>query len=261
MHPVSRTALLGALLIAGAFAQDASSQIRYGSFPLTPAQEVPPNGSAASGTANVQLDTSTNTLSWTVSWTGMTATAAHFHGPAPAGVNAGIMVGISPANPSIGSTALDASDAADVLAGLTYVNVHSAAFPGGQIRGQVHLSWESVGGGTSGVNGLNTLVGSGPLTGGTPATLTLSNAAPSALVVAWLSFAPVPQNFFGGTIHALPYSTQLVFFTNPAGVFSGTASWPTGIPAGTNAWFQFLVADNSVIWGITMSNGVKVTTP
>jgi hypothetical protein len=40
-----------------------------------------------------------------------------------------------------------------------------------------------------------------------------------------------------------------------------STTWPTGIPPGTEAWFQFLIQDLSVLWDITLSNAVKATTP
>ena len=46
-----------------------------------------------------------------------------------------------------------------------------------------------------------------------------------------------------------------------SGGFSAAASWPPGIPPGTEAYFQFFVDDPSVIWGLTLSNAVRGTTP
>ena len=100
-------------------------------------------GSPGTGTALVIFDDVTNEFSWDISWSGLQApvTVAHFHGPAGPGVNAGIQVDfltISPGNPSVGSTTITDGQAADLLAGLWYVNIHSQLFPGGEIRGQVN---------------------------------------------------------------------------------------------------------------------------
>ena len=67
------------------------------------------------------------------------ATAAHFHGPAEAGKNAGVAVAIPNAasSPAEGSATLTDAQAADLMAGKYYINVHTAANPGGEIRGQV----------------------------------------------------------------------------------------------------------------------------
>lgn len=96
-------------------------------------------GGSGTGTATITFDDVTNLLSWNLSYSGLSAavTAAHFHGPAAPGVNAGVTVGIGTANPAVGSATISASQETDLLAGLWYVNVHSTAFGGGEIRGQV----------------------------------------------------------------------------------------------------------------------------
>jgi hypothetical protein len=103
--------------------------------------EVPPNASTGTGTADIDYDAATKKLSWKLSYLGLTgpATAAHFHGPAEPGKNAGVAVAIPNAttSPTEGSATLSDAQAADILAGKYYVNVHTAANPGGEIRGQV----------------------------------------------------------------------------------------------------------------------------
>ena len=122
--------------------------------------------------------------------------------------------------------------------------------------------WDDLGGGTSGINGLVTCVGSGPLTVGTFNPISITNAAPSSLMIVWISLTPDPPiNALGGTVHTFPFGSQLLFFSNPSGGFKAAASWPPGIPAGTEAYFQFFVDDPSVIWGLTLSNAVRGTTP
>ena len=108
---------------------------------LKSASEVPANASSGSGTADVTYDTQSKKLSWKVSYSGLTgpATAAHFHGPAEPGKNAGVMIPIQniATSPAEGSATLTDAQAADLTAGRLYVNVHTAANPGGEIRGQV----------------------------------------------------------------------------------------------------------------------------
>jgi hypothetical protein len=103
--------------------------------------EVPPNASAATGSADIDYDPASKKLSWKLSYSGLTgpATAAHFHGPAETGKNAGVAVAIPNAttSPVEGSATLTDAQAADLEAGKYYVNVHTAANPGGEIRGQV----------------------------------------------------------------------------------------------------------------------------
>jgi hypothetical protein len=102
--------------------------------------QVPPNTTAATGTADIDYDPASKKLSWKLNYTGLSgpATAAHFHGPAEPGKNAGVAVPISnTASGSDGSATLTDAQAADLTAGKYYVNVHTAANPGGEIRGQV----------------------------------------------------------------------------------------------------------------------------
>ena len=103
--------------------------------------EVPANTSAGTGTADIDYDAASKKLSWKVTYSGLSgpATAAHFHGPAEAGKNAGVAVAIPNAtsSPVEGSATLTDAQAADLAGGKYYINIHTAANPGGEIRGQV----------------------------------------------------------------------------------------------------------------------------
>jgi hypothetical protein len=103
--------------------------------------EVPPNASTGTGTADIDYDAATKKLSWKLTYSGLSgpAIAAHFHGPAEPDKNAGVAVAIPNAIevPAEGSAILTDAQAADLMAGKYYVNVHTAANPGGEIRGQV----------------------------------------------------------------------------------------------------------------------------
>lgn len=108
------------------------------SVPLSGGTEVPPNASSGSGTAKFELNGSN--LKWTVSYQGTTGlvTAGHIHGPAPAGANAGVVIPFSSTvSPIIGNATLTAAQLADLKAGLYYVNLHTAANPAGELRGQI----------------------------------------------------------------------------------------------------------------------------
>lgn len=97
-------------------------------------------GSLGTGLASMLYDDISNSFSWDISWSGLTGnvTVAHFHGPALPNMNAGVEVAISTAsNPTSGNAILNAAQAADLLAGLWYVNIHTDSSPGGEIRGQV----------------------------------------------------------------------------------------------------------------------------
>ena len=95
---------------------------------------------AGTGAVTATYDSDSKKLSWKGSYSGLTgpATAAHFHGPAPAGKNAGVMVPIAPnTSPLEGSATLTDAQAKALMDGDMYVNVHTAANKGGEIRGQL----------------------------------------------------------------------------------------------------------------------------
>ena len=108
---------------------------------LSGASEVPPVTTNGSGAVEATLNKETNVLRWTITYSGLSgpATGAHFHGPAPAGQNAGVALPItgSLASPIKGEATLTATQAADLMAGQWYVNLHTAANPNGELRGQV----------------------------------------------------------------------------------------------------------------------------
>jgi hypothetical protein len=105
---------------------------------LKGSKEVPATDSSATGKANITYDDKSKKLSWVVTYSGLTGdpTAAHFHGPAAAGKNAGPVVDIS-GDIKKGSAELTADQAADLKAGKWYLNIHTEKFPDGEIRGQV----------------------------------------------------------------------------------------------------------------------------
>ncbi|MGO4566880.1 CHRD domain-containing protein [Rhizobium sp. 2YAF20] len=86
-------------------------------------------------------DTAIRKLSYKITWSGLTGpvTAAHFHCPASVGENAGVLVPIKGAFKSgmTGSAKVDAKTGQAILAGKTYLNLHTAANPNGEIRAQV----------------------------------------------------------------------------------------------------------------------------
>ncbi|MEL7451595.1 MAG: CHRD domain-containing protein [Pseudomonadota bacterium] len=141
MKRIAIAAALSATLGAATIAQAET-------FDLTSSIDGPQAGtsSGATGSATLTYDDVTGEFSWDITWSPLEGdiTVAHFHGPAAPGVNAGVQVNIGAisglTSPSIGSAIIDAGQAADLLAGLWYINIHSTIEPGGEIRGQVELA-------------------------------------------------------------------------------------------------------------------------
>ncbi|CAG4903491.1 CHRD domain-containing protein [Paraburkholderia gardini] len=113
--------------------------------PLTGAQQVPPVQTSGTGSADLTYDPSTRVVTWNISFSGLSsqATMAHFHGPAPAGKNAGVKVWLSRkgsmemTSPISGQATLSPDDVKMFEAGDMYINVHTKNNPNGEIRGQV----------------------------------------------------------------------------------------------------------------------------
>ena len=121
--------------------QSESSNMMAFTTQLRGANEVPAVASQGMGSVDAVLNKDTNMLRWKVNFSGLTgpATAGHFHGPAAVGANAGVALPwTSPiASPFEGSATLTPAQAADLMAGRWYANVHTAAHPGGEVRGQM----------------------------------------------------------------------------------------------------------------------------
>ena len=131
-----------AALAAAAFAASAASAetIKLTATLIGPS-ETPPNDSKGTGALTGTYDTDTKTLAWTVEYSGLTgpATAAHFHGPAPVGKPAPVLVPIvgSLASPFKGTATLNDDQAKALMDGMVYFNIHTDAHKAGEIRGQV----------------------------------------------------------------------------------------------------------------------------
>jgi len=108
---------------------------------LKGSSEVPAVDTKGSGMLSATYDTATKKLTYTVTYKDLSgpAAAAHFHGPADAKTNAGVVVPVKEMTPGTlkGEATLTDAQAADLQGGKWYFNVHTAANKGGEIRGQV----------------------------------------------------------------------------------------------------------------------------
>ncbi len=133
--------LLAACAILPLAASPAMAAVLHYHADLKGGAEVPPTDSAGTGTLDLTVDTDTKKADYTLTWSGLSgpATAAHIHGPAAVGKNAGVVVGFgnAPTSPVKGTATLTDPQVKDLTEEMLYVNVHTAAHPKGEIRGQL----------------------------------------------------------------------------------------------------------------------------
>lgn len=135
-----------ALVLAAALlsAVPASADTGF-SATINGAQEVPANASPGTGTATLVLNNSQTQLSYSVTYQNLTSnrTAAHIHGPAAPGTNAGVLHGLqnqtgTTSGSMNGVWNLSATNVTQLFNGLLYINIHSVNFSPGEIRGQIN---------------------------------------------------------------------------------------------------------------------------
>lgn len=117
-----RSALLAAVFAAGFITVASAATLQFHAT-MDGKSEVPPKETAGSGEALASLDTATKTLTYTVTFANLSgpAAAAHFHGPAKPGANAGVVVpigGKGPTSPVHGTATLTDEQIKDLEAGM-----------------------------------------------------------------------------------------------------------------------------------------------
>lgn len=135
---MSKITLALAGLTALAVSACAAPQTYQG--PMSGGYEVPATGTRGVGTVVAVIYPSTLAMTYTVEYKDLSgpAAAAHIHGPAAPGANAPVVLPatVTP-SPIKGGATLTPAQFADLQAGKYYFNIHSAAFPNGEIRGQM----------------------------------------------------------------------------------------------------------------------------
>lgn len=143
---ISRRIVILAACLTGIAAWTMAAKAAPESFKvaLTGAQQVPPVQTAGTGTADLTYDPATRALTWSVTYSGLSGpvTMAHFHGPAAAGQNGPPVIWLTEKgkpveSPIKGEATLTPDQAKQFTAGEWYINVHTQAHAGGEIRGQV----------------------------------------------------------------------------------------------------------------------------
>ena len=97
-----------------------------------------------SGNVTGTFNTKTDKITYKIKYSGLSGPvlAAHFHGPAAMGQDAPVMLPIpGPYKTGMtGELTANAATAKALLAGMTYVNLHTAKYPAGEARAQVKVS-------------------------------------------------------------------------------------------------------------------------
>lgn len=107
---------------------------------LNGGQETPPVASNGSGVAHLTFDETTKMLCFSITHQllGSAEILAHVHGPALPGTPAGVVFALPLGASKSGCVGpLDKNQKSDLLKSLLYINIHTAGFPGGEIRGQI----------------------------------------------------------------------------------------------------------------------------
>ena len=136
-----RRVLLAAFVSATFISAASAATLRY-SANLSGAREIPKVDSKGKGKFEARFDTETKILDYTLTFDRLSgpATAAHIHGPATRAQSAGVVAPLgnkNPTSPVTGTVTLTDDQAKALASSKLYVNVHTAANPAGEIRGQI----------------------------------------------------------------------------------------------------------------------------
>jgi hypothetical protein len=144
MKSISAITACSLALLLGA--SQASASIVHYDVALAGTESVPANASTAFGNATVTVDDVADTVEVVLTFSGLTggnATAAHIHCCVATNANGPVVIpftGFPSATNGTYSrlfTNVSATNIAGIEAGLAYINIHNAVFPGGEIRGDI----------------------------------------------------------------------------------------------------------------------------
>jgi hypothetical protein len=139
--------------------------------------------------------------------------------------------------------------------------VDPLALHGESPTGNCNAGWHDLGDALAGTNGDPLLVGDGPLTGGSTATLTLTNSIPSTTATLVLGLSDISAPFKGGVLVPAPDIVLGGLPTNHAGGLAFGFTWPAGLPGGISLYWQLWMLDAGAVKGFSASNAVESITP
>ena len=121
--------------------------------------------------------------------------------------------------------------------------------------------WTDQGAGQAGTSGIPALDGSGTLVAGSPGSLSLSSAAPSAASVLFISLASTPAAFECASLEPTQVAIQIPLLTDGSGAITlPWASWPSAL-SGTTLTFQCAIQDAAAPGGVALSNALRADAP
>lgn len=217
------------------------SQVYNITSTINEANEVPPSGSAGTGTLTGIYDATTNMITINAPYTDLSAglSAAHLH-EAPAGANGGVIVNLSPTTGATSGTisgtfAVPGANEAALIAGNFYINLHSSAFPGGEIRGQLALTVIQSYAVSSTINESNEVPPSGSAGMGT---LTGSYNASTKMITINAPYSNLSAGLTGAHLHEAPAGSNgsvIINLSPTTGATSGTISGTFAVPPANEA--------------------------
>jgi hypothetical protein len=121
--------------------------------------------------------------------------------------------------------------------------------------------WASLGGGLSGGGGVPALTGSGSQLAGEAAEIDLSSASPASAALLFVGATNGSVPFKGGTLVPVPFMGVVPAVTDASGGIALPFSWPASVPAATDLYYQYVVADAGAPQGFAISTALRSTSP
>jgi len=120
--------------------------------------------------------------------------------------------------------------------------------------------WLPLSSALAGTQGWPVLAGAGSALPASVCSLALSKAAPNSPALLALALDSAPLPFKGGTLVAAPVVTVVAQMTDAAGTHNQVFHWPP-VPSGSVFHFQYAITDPGAVYGVALSNALRVDVP